>query len=120
MNKETNTPVEFIFVPDEFGGAPYSLLPYEFPWTMTETRANQTGFGDVVVGRQVRHHALCQIRPRQSIFIVGVNQTHSPIVGSCANSALATMKTLPKPLSVWLVAFCWQDTNDHKRNGYYI
>ena len=47
MNKETNTPVEFIFVPDEFGGAPYSLLPYEFPWTMTETRANQTGFGDV-------------------------------------------------------------------------
>ena len=38
MNKETNTPVEFIFVPDEFGGAPYSLLLYEFPWTMLETR----------------------------------------------------------------------------------
>ena len=38
MNKETNTPVEFIFVPDEFGGAPYSLLLYGFPWTMLETR----------------------------------------------------------------------------------
>ena len=47
MNKEINTPVEFISVPDEFGGAPYSLLPYEFPWTMPETRANQFGFGDV-------------------------------------------------------------------------
>ena len=42
------------------------------------------------VSGQVRHHALCQIRSRKCIFIAGMYQTNSPIVGSWANPAPAT------------------------------